>query len=70
MAENPYTRSTSVTLLELVPERTQLPQCHAWRVNGKRCPHKAKYELNGRPVCGQHITPSTVFVPGVWLVAE
>jgi hypothetical protein len=64
-----YTRTILVNLQELVPARDQLPLCHAWKQNLKRCPNKAKYELNGRPVCGQHITPNTIFVPEKW-VAE
>lgn len=63
-----YTRTMTVSLHELVPAREVLPQCHAWKVRGKRCPNKAKYEVNNKPVCGQHITPNVVFVPEKWLV--
>jgi len=63
-----YTRTMTVALHELVPDHALLPQCHAWKVNGKRCPNKAKFEIGERPVCGQHITPRVVFVPEKWLI--
>lgn len=64
MADNPYTRSATVEVVELVPERGQLPQCAAWLVNGLRCDRRGKYLQNTDPVCGVHLgRPGLVFLP-------
>lgn len=63
-----YTRTMTVSLHELVPDRAVLPQCHAWKNNGQRCRNTARYEVNEHPVCGQHTTPNVFFVPEKWLV--
>lgn len=64
MPENPFTREVAITLLELVPQHGQLPLCHGQLRDGvTRCPFRAKYMLNNRPVCGRHGGPTTVFFP-------
>ena len=56
MSENKYTREVTVTILELVPDRDQLPTCSAWlSVGVEQCYYKARYEQNGMPVCGVHM---------------
>lgn len=66
MSENPYTRTVTTTVTELVPERGQLPKCGAWlwQRGGGACGNRAKYLQDGRPVCGTHLgRPSLIFVP-------
>lgn len=64
MADNPYTRSVTVTVVELVPEKGELPYCSAWQRNGDNCPYRAKFMQNNNPLCGVHIgKPGTIFIP-------
>lgn len=66
MPDNPYTRSTSVTITELVPEHGELPYCSAWKQDGYNCSNRGKYLQNGVPVCGQHLgKPGTIWQMGV-----
>lgn len=53
----PFTRSVSVEIVEIVPERDQLPVCSAWLGgdSADRCIYKARYLQNGNPVCGVHV---------------
>lgn len=65
MAENPYTREATVTLIELVPEHGELPLCTAWQKNGENCWRRARFLQQGQPICGLHMgRPGTVFAPG------
>ena len=70
MPDNPYTRTVNVEVTELVPERTMLPQCHGWKVNGFQCKSLARYEMNGRPVCAMHCSPKAMLVPEKWVKSE
>jgi hypothetical protein len=64
MPDNPYTRELTVTLLELVPFRDNLPDCHALLADGRtRCGYKAKHIMNDRPLCGIHCRPGVMFFP-------
>jgi hypothetical protein len=64
VAENKYTRQSTITLVELVPTRENLPQCVGWKSDGLQCPFKARYELNDEPVCGVHVgSPNLMFMP-------
>lgn len=65
MPDNPYVREVTVTILEIVPDREELPTCEAWLggLNGnslEQCSYKARYIQNGRPVCGQHVGRGTL----------
>lgn len=63
MPENPYTRSVDFNVTELVPVAGNLPYCHGAMKDGSRCPHRARWNLNGKAVCGQHMGPRTLFFP-------
>ena len=64
MPDNPYTRSATIEIVELVPERGRLPQCAAWLVNGLRFPYPGRYLQNDQPVCGLHLgKPGLIFHP-------
>ena len=63
MPENPYTRSITVEVTELVPFRDNLPICHGMQNDGGRCAFHAKYHMNGRPMCGVHLRPGAMFFP-------
>lgn len=64
MADNPYTRSATVEVVELVPAKGQLPRCAAWLVSGLQCDRHGKYLQNDVPVCGVHLgRPGLVFMP-------
>lgn len=66
MPDNPYTREATITILEVVPERDQLPFCNAW-LGGEsleQCGNRARYVQNGQPVCGIHVgRPSLLWHP-------
>jgi hypothetical protein len=64
MANNPYTRSTTITIVEVVPDRDQLPTCSAVLMNDEvaLCSYKARYVQNEKPVCGVHVgRPGVMF---------
>ena len=63
MPDNPFTREMTVNVTELVPWQGNLPECHAWLRDGARCGFKAKYMLDGRPICGVHLRPGAIFFP-------
>jgi hypothetical protein len=57
-----YTRTASISISELVPDKGQLPYCEAWMRDGNNCNHKAKYTQDGHPVCGIHVgKPLTIW---------
>lgn len=65
MSDNPYTRTVTTVVTELVPERGQLPLCMAMLVmqGGAACGNRAKYLQNEKPVCGTHLgRPSLLFI--------
>lgn len=60
----PFTRSTTLDIVEIVPERGMLPDCQAWKADGAQCDYPARYTQNMRPVCGVHVgRPGTIFIP-------
>lgn len=62
--ENKYVRETTITIVELVPQRDNLPDCTAWQKNGTQCPFKARYEINNNPACGIHVgSMDVIFMP-------
>jgi hypothetical protein len=63
MAENPYTRSRTIEIVEIVPEREQLPFCSAVLLGETElCGYRARYTQNGNPVCGVHVgRPHVIF---------
>jgi len=64
MTAETYTRSITITIDELVPDKTMLPQCGAWLVKGPRCPNPGKYKQNDLPICGLHLgRPGLLFHP-------
>lgn len=65
MPENPYVRTATVEITEIVPERGELPECVALLGDGySKCGFKARYLQNGKPVCGVHLgRPGLVFFP-------
>lgn len=63
MADNPYTRSVTITVDELVPQHDNLPQCHGMHLDGTRCEFAARYQMEGRPICGVHLRPGAMFIP-------
>lgn len=64
MADNPYTRSTTISVVELIPEKGNLPQCVAWKLDNMQCENSARYEVNGNPCCGIHLgKPNLLFMP-------
>jgi hypothetical protein len=64
VAENPYTRSINISVVELVPQKAALPQCTAWKKDLLQCENSAKYEVNGNPCCGVHLgKPDMIFMP-------
>lgn len=63
MPDNPYTRSTTVEVVELVPLQGNLPICHGMQSDGARCGFHAKWQMNGRPMCGVHLRPGAMLYP-------
>jgi hypothetical protein len=58
-----YTRSTTIEVAELVPFSGNLPYCHGKLNDGARCSFRAKFKMNGRPMCGVHLRPGAMFFP-------
>lgn len=64
MADNPFTRTATITITELVPERGELPWCSAWQNNGDNCRNKGRFMQGEVPVCGVHVgKPGTIWIP-------
>ena len=63
MANNPFTRSTTIEIVEVVPDRDMLPNCSAVLITDEvLCGYKARYMQNGKPVCGVHVgRPGVIF---------
>lgn len=64
MPNNPYTREVHIDVAELVPQNGNLPYCHAVQRDGTtRCAFRARYHMDGRPLCGMHLRPGAMFFP-------
>lgn len=65
MADNPYTREMQISVVELVPDRAQLPTCQGWKADGSQCGYVARYLFNDKPACGLHSKATSLWYPEV-----
>jgi hypothetical protein len=59
-----YLLERELVVRQLTPSRHNLPTCRAVVRDGSKCNFRARYAMDGVPLCGAHVgRPSVVFVP-------